>query len=480
MTFALALHTLAALGILLASRETAVCKSIGSDVRNESLTSTDASKSCMSRLLLLLPVPSLNIQNAELLLKSITPPSDELTVAQTNPVLLSAILGGEGAARRFTQCLTGDLGVCRTHHPCHNAGKCVYTSSAANQGSYQCQCDAGHTGQYCEQELPSCASNPCQNGAKCQPKGASFRCLCPLLFSGRYCENKWFDETTFQEQSSSLQKVSSDMQRLKQNLHAARQEDVGRIQAFLGRLEKKVEASLNSSMASLSERVNVLGEGLNALREKQDARSSRCERNDTSPSGVFVVHARTAQHTAYCDRETDGGGWTVFQRRQDGSVDFYRTWDAYKRGFGAASGEFWLGLDMLHSLTSQAGSTFELRIDMVFSTTGEKHFVKYSSFRVDSEAENYRLHVSGFSSPTLQDRMSGHSGHPFSTHDRDNDDYGGNCALYHKGGWWYTACHALNLNGAYGRPDGDSLGAYYYTDDFTAIQFVEMKIRLHD
>jgi ficolin len=51
-------------------------------------------------------------------------------------------------------------------------------------------------------------------------------------------------------------------------------------------------------------------------------------------------------------------GWTVIQRREDGSVDFYRDWKAYKTGFGELSGEFWMGNDKIYELTNQGDLSF--------------------------------------------------------------------------------------------------------------------------
>uniref|UniRef100_A0A8D1GFZ4 Fibrinogen C-terminal domain-containing protein n=1 Tax=Sus scrofa TaxID=9823 RepID=A0A8D1GFZ4_PIG len=71
-------------------------------------------------------------------------------------------------------------------------------------------------------------------------------------------------------------------------------------------------------------------------------------------SGWHTIYLPDCQPlTVLCDMDTDGGGWTVFQRRSDGSVDFYRDWAAYKRGFGSQLGEFWLGNDHIHALTAQ-------------------------------------------------------------------------------------------------------------------------------
>ena len=52
----------------------------------------------------------------------------------------------------------------------------------------------------------------------------------------------------------------------------------------------------------------------------------------------------------------------MFQKRLNGSVDFYRYWNDYKRGFGDLNSEFWLGLDKIHRLTSYNNNT--LRVDL--------------------------------------------------------------------------------------------------------------------
>ena len=107
--------------------------------------------------------------------------------------------------------------------------------------------------------------------------------------------------------------------------------------------------------------------------------------------GVYVIKPDDqSAFDVFCDLTTAGGGWTVFQKRIDGSVDFNRHWSDYKHGFGNLSGEFWLGLDRIHRLTSDYNSI--LRVDME-DFEGGSAYTEYNLFGVRSEHDKYRLMV---------------------------------------------------------------------------------------
>ncbi|XP_068728957.1 ryncolin-2-like [Montipora capricornis] len=150
-------------------------------------------------------------------------------------------------------------------------------------------------------------------------------------------------------------------------------------------------------------------------------------------SGVYKIDSDgLGEFEVYCDHKTAGGGWTVFQKRQDGSVDFFRTWDAYKRGFGNLNGEFWLGLDKIHRLTVSSSS--KLRVDLE-DIHGNKAFAEYTSVTVASERAKYQLSLGKYSG-TADNSLAYHRGQAFSTKDRDNDiDDSRNCTSDYKGVW---------------------------------------------
>ncbi|MEE6504964.1 hypothetical protein FKM82_005391 [Ascaphus truei] len=110
--------------------------------------------------------------------------------------------------------------------------------------------------------------------------------------------------------------------------------------------------------------------------------------------------------TVLCDMETDGGGWIVFQRRLDGSVDFFRDWNSYKRGFGNQVSEFWLGNENIHLLTSTG--TFQLRIDLT-DFDNNQTYATYSSFRMAGESENYTLSLGSFTGGNTDHRYIVHN-----------------------------------------------------------------------
>ena len=129
----------------------------------------------------------------------------------------------------------------------------------------------------------------------------------------------------------------------------------------------------------------------------------------------------------YCDMRTDGGGWTVFQRRQDGSVDFYRGWNDYKSGFGQLTAEFWLGNDKIHRLTAARPSSLRVELE---DWNRERVHAKYSKFSIGDEQAKYRLKVGSYSRTAEDSLISVQNNMAFSTKDRDHDTYGsGSCAV---------------------------------------------------
>ncbi|CAM2101318.1 unnamed protein product [Caretta caretta] len=198
--------------------------------------------------------------------------------------------------------------------------------------------------------------------------------------------------------------------------------------------------------------------------------------NGPGPSREVTIYLggdRQRPLQVYCDMETDGGGWLVFQRRMDGETDFWRDWQAYAQGFGNRSREFWLGNDALHQLT--AAGEQELRVDL--RAGAEAAYARYQRFRVDPPSEHYRLHLDGYRG-TAGDALSYHSGSVFSTRDRDPSRLLTPCAVSYRGAWWYRNCHYANLNGLYGSGrDHQGVNWFNWKGFEFSIPFTEMKLR---
>ncbi|CAB4008378.1 Hypothetical predicted protein [Paramuricea clavata] len=212
--------------------------------------------------------------------------------------------------------------------------------------------------------------------------------------------------------------------------------------------------------------------------KKDDKDCADIYKNGKTESGVYQIDPDgKGNFNVFCDMTTSGGGWTVFQRRLDGSVSFYRGWQYYKHGFGDLNGEFWLGLDKINRITSASHN--KLRIDME-DTSANTTYAEYDSFAIASEQQQYKLSI-GIYNGTAGDSLSYHKGMAFTTKDSHNDQWYNNCAVQYKGAWWYKRCHKSNLNGLY--LDGahmsfaDGVNWYHWKGYYYSLKSTSMKIR---
>ena len=202
----------------------------------------------------------------------------------------------------------------------------------------------------------------------------------------------------------------------------------------------------------------------------------------------------------YCDFDDLNIAWMVLMRRRNFNLNFNRTWQEYKEGFGdmANGGDFWLGLEKMNLITSQSSPGFTLWI-VLRDDSDIPRIWGYSQFSVGPESEGYELKISGFHGE-MNDYMYAnrspyehHFDFPgdrpysrqFETKDRISESSINdvNCAKMNRtnyrlggGGWWFTktksrssyenyGCGRVNLNAE--KPQWGSRD----------VKFVEMRIR---
>ncbi|XP_043946358.1 angiopoietin-4 [Protopterus annectens] len=261
-------------------------------------------------------------------------------------------------------------------------------------------------------------------------------------------------------------------------------------------LEKQLHSAINNNSLLQKQQLQLM-EAVRSLQqilsqgkvkfEKEDKVFQDCSqiyRSGQYASGVYEIHINnvTEPRKVFCDMKLNGGGWTVIQRRSNGSVDFQKSWEDYKAGFGEVNGEYWLGNEAIYLLTSQLSYT--LRIELR-DWEGNQAYSQYETFQLGSERQHYKLFLSGYSGSAGQQNCLVMGDTNFSTRDRDNDNCICKCAQMLTGGWWFDACGLSNLNGVY-YPAGHHLRKlngikwHYFRGPSYSLQQTTMMIRPSD
>ncbi|CAH6777109.1 angiopoietin-4 [Phodopus roborovskii] len=280
-------------------------------------------------------------------------------------------------------------------------------------------------------------------------------------------------------QSHELQRLQSRNRALESRLQALEAQHQAQMDSLQDKREQlqSLLGRQTGALANLNHHLQALGSNSSSLKQQQQQlmeliqRLVRIVAQDRRPvslkipkqlfqdcaeikgsganaSGVYTIRVAnmTRPLKVFCDMDTDGGGWTLIQRRQDGSTSFQRTWEEYKEGFGNVAGEHWLGNEAVHHLTSRTAHL--LRVEL-HDWEGRQTSIQYEHFQLGNEKQRYSLLVNTSSSSTGLKNSLAPRGTKFSTGDMDNDNCMCKCAQMMSGGWWFDACGLSNLNGIY-------------------------------
>ncbi|PIK55700.1 putative ficolin-2-like [Apostichopus japonicus] len=198
---------------------------------------------------------------------------------------------------------------------------------------------------------------------------------------------------------------------------------------------------------------------------------------------IFVLSATRGQTVNQLkdERQTVTGveeARKVFQRRIDGSIDFYRNWNDYTKvlvsfieNFGSEMRNFFL--------TNQ--NDYSLRVD-VTDIHGNSYFAKYELFRISDENGKYRLvNIDDYDSSSTTERHKGAW-----WFGELNDDVASGCVTEHgycerfPNGDGCAECGNVHLNADF---DGSTRGTNIFWDSITGddndcgLHYTEMKLR---
>ena len=129
-------------------------------------------------------------------------------------------------------------------------------------------------------------------------------------------------------------------------------------------------------------------------RDCYDLKCFRLSKAKDGPHTIYPAKSNLTSLQISCDQETDNGGWIMYQRRVDGTINFTRNWQDYKHGFGTngnGTTELWLGNEQVYQVLQRYGKPkCELRIE-ADAFDGSSCWLVASNFRMHPEGRRYKM-----------------------------------------------------------------------------------------
>ncbi|XP_016980276.1 fibrinogen-like protein A [Drosophila rhopaloa] len=277
---------------------------------------------------------------------------------------------------------------------------------------------------------------------------------------------------TIKDLQSQLE-ISEGQTKSKEDILKVKEEQIKSQHEHLKNKDEQI-SDLRTQINSIDIIKSELSSQLSELQKTDDILPDSCPSD--SPNGIFQIKLRGLEpFEVPC--ATSPSGWTVIQRRIDGSENFDRNWHDYKYGFGNVSGEFFIGLEKLHRMTEARPHELYIKLGMV---NGSTSYAQYDDFGIGSEEEAYKLKNLGKYSGEAGNSLTRNKNQKFSTFDRDNDNCRDLDCANAFGAWWHNNCTDSMLNGKYFKDGEGYAGITWFSWHkywSVSLTFVEMMIR---